>query len=456
MRKFLPLILTISTLLFLAGCTGKNIPSVLDVVASDSVTTQEVVSPPSTTRASQVTTRITTNSATTITVEEELPDEEVGSPTGYSVEQSQEFPIEGKIAIICNSRTNSYEEYYSAQKVVKKYGEDKITQVFWPDSYTTDWEREEMLQTILELGDDPEVRVIITNQTKPGVDKDLQRLLEVRDDMFIICIEPFIRSGINVEDLCNSADFVLQVDYIGMGPAMVRQAKALGANTFVHYYTYSHQFVDGSIIPRIEELRKTCEQYGITFLEKIIPHSQITFDIDWFIEDMEKVISCYGLDTAFFKAHRIDSEYFAKVVIDLGAILPQTERPSPYGGLDRALLDPSYLRLSYRPSYEEIIALEREALAEKNMLGRVSFWPMEASDLLTNASVEYAMKWMNGEVPRNGVNVSVLNQLMEEYSGVEVFLTPYVDTDVYYYTGVVGSGKTYDNFLLMRMDYITF
>ena len=39
------------------------------------------------------------------------------------------------------------------------------------------------------------------------------------------------------------------------------------------------------------------------------------------------------------------------------------------------------------------------------------------------------------------------------FAGVGVFLTPY--TDEYPYTEN-GTGETYDNFLLMRMDYITF
>jgi hypothetical protein len=42
---------------------------------------------------------------------------------------------------------------------------------------------------------------------------------------------------------------------------------------------------------------------------------------------------------------------------------------------------------------------------------------------------------------------------MEEYAGVEVFLTPY--TDEYPYTEYP-TGKTYDNVLMMRMGYVTF
>jgi len=42
---------------------------------------------------------------------------------------------------------------------------------------------------------------------------------------------------------------------------------------------------------------------------------------------------------------------------------------------------------------------------------------------------------------------------MADYAGVEVFLTPY--TDQYPYTEF-GTGETYDNYLMMRMDYIIF
>jgi hypothetical protein len=51
----------------------------------------------------------------------------------------------------------------------------------------------------------------------------------------------------------------------------------------------------------------------------------------------------------------------------------------------------------------------------------------------TLSAAEYAIKWINGEVPKEGIDVGVLKQIMEDYAGVEVFLTPYKDEAPLYY-----------------------
>ena len=61
------------------------------------------------------------------------------------------------------------------------------------------------------------------------------------------------------------------------------------------------------------------------------------------------------------------------------------------------------------------------------------------------ASVEYAVKWINGEVPREGVDIGALKQSMKDYVGVKVCLTRFV-------SGETGT----DNFFLLSMDYFIY
>jgi len=68
-------------------------------------------------------------------------------------------------------------------------------------------------------------------------------------------------------------------------------------------------------------------------------------------------------------------------------------------------------------------------------------------------AADYAFAWINGEVRQDGIDRGFLKQLMMDYAGVEVFLTPY--TDAYPYTEE-GSGEIFDSFLLVRMGYTTF
>ena len=48
---------------------------------------------------------------------------------------------------------------------------------------------------------------------------------------------------------------------------------------------------------------------------------------------------------------------------------------------------------------------------------------------------------------KEGVDVEVLKELMEDFADVEVHLSPYTDEE---------TGETYESFLLMLMDYIIF
>jgi len=97
--------------------------------------------------------------------------------------------------------------------------------------------------------------------------------------------------------------------------------------------------------------------------------------------------------------------------------------------------------------HEEILADIRVALANKNMQSRVSIWPVLDARMYNHVSFEYAIKWINGEVPKEGVDIVVLKELMEECAGVEVYLTLFLDED---------TGVTYSNILTILMDYVTF
>jgi hypothetical protein len=66
--------------------------------------------------------------------------------------------------------------------------------------------------------------------------------------------------------------------------------------------------------------------------------------------------------------------------------------------------------------------------------------------LCTNAAVEYAVKWLNGEVPRKGIDVLALKLCMEDFAGLECYLKTYADWE----------GVEYPNWFLVREDYLTY
>jgi len=281
---------------------------------------------------------------------------------------------------------------------------------------------------------------------------------------------------------------------LGMNTAMVEQAYKLGAKTLVYYSSpraisgyqalaHDPDFyaddpgmretirLEQALLKKGQELiRAKCADLGMELVEVTATDpagNHHDFDEYAFLAaGIPEMVEKYGKDIAFYGTRGLSPAAIIKEVVEAGAIFPQTWRPHPYEGFDRALLglyisddgyeaDPvTYENPGYvMASLEDIFARIRAVLAGKNMLGRLSTWPVKDEFMYTFAAAGYAAKWINGEVAKDGVDVKVLKQIMEDYAGVEVHLTPYKDE--YPYTSE-GTGGTYENSLLIRMEYITF
>jgi hypothetical protein len=244
---------------------------------------------------------------------------------------------------------------------------------------------------------------------------------------------------------------------------MARQAQKLGAKVFVYY-----SFPSRMSIPRVSKqhdlIRQTCEEIGIKFVDALCLDS---IDIgvakaqQFILEDVPKMVAKYGQDTAFFSDACAMQMPLIRAVVETGAIYPQPCCPSFYHGFPAALSlsgfsydgfgsisasidDPRLLaELEFMPA---VISETAQILKDKGALGRLSTWPAPVNMLMANAGAEYAIKWLNGEVPREGIDLDVLKQCMVDYAGVECFIRPYVDED----------GTEYPNYLLVRQDYLTF
>jgi hypothetical protein len=99
-----------------------------------------------------------------------------------------------------------------------------------------------------------------------------------------------------------------------------------------------------------------------------------------------------------------------------------------------------------------IIETIRNELAKHNMLGRVSSGAVSSSAMFTRIAVEYAMKRMNGNAPADGIDTTILEQLMLDYisettgmEGLGVALTPFTH-----------EGETYQNFIAVFTDYMIY
>ena len=351
------------------------------------------------------------------------------------------FP--GKIAVVTNTVSQNEEEFRSAEALVKKYGKKKVVFVTWPDNFMA--EQEQMVTTVARLAADKDIKALVINQAVPGSNAAVDKLLETRDDIFIAYCQP----QENPPDVSQRANLIINYNELEQGIPMVDQSVKMGAKVFVHYSFPRHMSIV-MLAARRDQIRDYCNEIGIQYVDATAPDPTGDSGVPgaqlFILEDVPKMVDKYGKDTAFFSTNCAMQTPLIKAVVENGAIYPQPCCPSPFHGFPSALaVKAKGLDIKY------MVAETRKALAAKNELGRLSTWPIPGAMLFTSACAEYAIKWIKGEVPKEGIDEAALAECMNEYiyevSGekIPVSMVDYNE-----------DGETFSNFKLVLVDYLTY
>ncbi|MDW7669609.1 MAG: DUF3798 domain-containing protein [Bacillota bacterium] len=345
-----------------------------------------------------------------------------------------------KIGIATGTVSQNEEEYRAAQQIQEKYGEEHVIIQTYPDKFMD--EQETVIANIVGMASDPDVKAIIAVQAIPGTVAAFEKAREMRgDDILLI-------SGQVQEDpemTSSRNDFVLQLDDLGMGPAMVAQAKKQGAKTFIHY-SFPRHMSYALLSTRRDILRDLCEEEGIEFVEVDSPDptgdAGISGSQQFILEDVPKQVDKYGKDTAFFSTNCSQQPPLIKAIYDAQAIYPQPCCPSPYHGF------PSSLQIDIpedkQGDTEWMIEQIRVKMAENDMTGRMSSWPVPMAMSFMRSSADYAVEWINGDIEERW-DQAAMERIMFEDAGVEMTFTP-LEQD----------GKEYDNYMMIISDYVDF
>jgi len=366
------------------------------------------------------------------------------STTTHSTSMNK--PLNRKIGIATNATDNL--SYLAASKIANKtYA---IINEKWPEGYRSG--QEHYINTIRLFCEVEDVDVIVLQDVNPYLGMALTKVKEILDPKFVIFIcDPYS----DPMEMLKYADIVLQTDKLGMGISMSHQAKKMGAKTFVIYTNPEGLTEDKTLDKQCDLLGEECRKIGLEFVKVALPNpltiAGIAATKQFVLKDIPEQVDLYGKDTAFFSPFSGVQDEILISVIEEGAIFPLSCHPSPYIGFRNAL---GLEYNDYNPPAAEIVVSQiKEALTEKQVPGRISTWPVDPDVMFVEGAYEYALKYINGDVPKEGIDIDVLTQLMTEYAGVHVYLTPY--TDDYPYSDN-GTGETYENVLMMQMDYITF
>ncbi|MDL2258901.1 DUF3798 domain-containing protein [Eubacteriales bacterium OttesenSCG-928-K08] len=295
-----------------------------------------------------------------------------------------------KIGIITGTVSQNEEEFQAGQKVVAKYGADKVLTATYPDKFND--EVETTIAQVVSLADQG-AKAIVFCQAVPGTIAAIEKTREKYPDILFVTgvVAEAPREVAAVSDVC------LLVDEIGMGTAVIHQAKAQGAETFIHYSFPRHLGYE-TIAARRELFIQTCEEVGIKYVDATAPDP--TGDAgtsgaqQFIVEDVPRKVAEYGPNTAFFSTNCALQEPLIRGVLEQKAIYPQQCCPSPYHGYPSALnIDTT----GHEGDVQYLLDQATEIVAAAGNTGRMSTWKLPVNMLMVEAGAEYAIMFCKGE-----------------------------------------------------------
>jgi len=346
-----------------------------------------------------------------------------------------------KIGIVTGTVSQNEEEYRAAQQMKDRYGDRIIIQTY-PDKFMD--EQETTIANIAGIASDPDVKAIVIVQGVPGTSAAIDKVRETRDDILFVVGT----AGEDPQMISSKADVVLQMDELGMGSAVIEQAKKMGAKTFVHY-SFPRHMSYALLAARRDLFKENCEKLGLEFVDATAldptGDAGVSGAQQFVLEDVPRLVAEYGKDTAFFATNCSMQEPLIKSVLEEGAIMPQQCCPSPYHGLPGAL--GIQVPENKQGDIDFIIDEITNKVAEAGGKGRISTWPVPVNMAFVEGGTEYARAWIEGEF-KDRLDIEEMSKALKTAAkGKDMTVVSYTDEN---------TGETYDNYLMILIDFIDF
>ena len=344
-----------------------------------------------------------------------------------------------KIAILTGTTSQGEEEFRAAERAQKADPEHIVTDTY-PDNFMS--ETETTISKLIAFASDPDVKAIVMCQAVPGAKAAFDKIRAMgRDDMLLI-------AGVPQEDpavITAAADFVLYTDEPKQGDTIMETCAKWGVDVFVHYSFPRHLAME-TIAARKALLEENAAALGIQYVEATAPDptgdAGVAGAQQFILEDVPlKLKEFEGKKVAFFTTNCGMQEPLQAAILDQpNAYYPQPCCPSPYHAF------PASLGLEIQAGGDDTEALKAIAavLKEHNALGRYSTWPSPVNMSIIDVSVEYAKKWIAGEITSKNDGAAIAAMFEEKAPGAIV--SNYTNAD----------GQTFDNYYTVLLGAVDF
>ena len=343
------------------------------------------------------------------------------------------------IGIVTGSFSQSEDDRRGAEAFQEKYG-DMVTLAIYPDNFTD--ELDTTIQIIVSMADDPLIKAIIVNQAVDGTTEAFRQIHEKRPDILCIAGEAYE----DFADIGETADLVVNYDFISRGYLMVRTAHELGCDTFVHISFPRHLSYE-SVSRQVDIMKAACEEFGMKFAMEEAPDPTTEVGVpgaqSFILEHAPEWVEKYGQNSAYFCTNDAHTDPLIRTLMECGGYFIEADLPSPLMGYPGALdLDIT----GASGDFDEITAEVEKAVVEAGGAGRFGTWTYSYGYTVSAGLAEHARRVILGE--------STLGSIEDLADAYGVF-SPGADWNGSGYSEP-GSGTRYDNIFLIYQDTYIF
>lgn len=341
-----------------------------------------------------------------------------------------------RIGIVTGSFSQSEDDRRGAEAFRDKYGEENVTLAIYPDNFTEEYDV--TVQTIVNLAEDPKIKVIIVNQAVDGTTEAFRQIKEMRPDIICIAGEAYE----DFADIGEVADLVVSCDFVSRGYLMIRTAHELGCDTFVHI-SFPRHLAYETVSREVAIMEAACDEFGMEFVSEEAPDPTTSVGVpgaqSYIREHVPGWVAKYGKNTAFFCTNDAHTEPLIKGLLENGGYFIEADLPSPLLGYPGALdLDFTEDTSAFEVKLQKI----EDAVVANGGAGRFGTWTYSYGYTVSAGLAEHARNVILGESELH--NMKDLSKAFGEFSpNAEWNGSAYTDAD---------TGETADNILLIYQD----
>jgi hypothetical protein len=344
------------------------------------------------------------------------------------------------IGVVSGTVSQSEDSLRGAEEIVKMYGSvDKggmVTHVTYPDNFMQ--EMETTISQMVGLADDPKMKVIIVGEAVPGTVEAFRRIREARPDILLIANAPHE----DPEIISEASDLVTNPDNVARGYLIVKAAKEMGADKFMHISFPRHLSYE-LLSRRRNIMAEAAKDLGMEFIEMSAPDPVSDVGVagaqQYILEQVPSWLEKYGKNVAFFATNDAHTEPLLKRVAENGGYFVEADLPSPTMGYPGAL----GIKFSEdeKGNWPKILKKVEDTVVAKGAAGRMGTWAYSYNFISVVALADHARN-----VIENDVDVTDFDAIMESLKK----FTPGAGWNGSNYTDVNGIEK--ENFYLLYQD----